>query len=77
MVVKVLMAVVATLQAWEMMYKEMVQTVFLYVRDSGAVTDVILKVLEGFHHIVARRITGETAWQVREMVVVIGEGGVG
>ena len=55
----------------------MVQTVFLYVRDSGAVTDVILKVLEGFHHIVARRITGETAWQVREMVVVIGEGGVG
>ena len=40
------------------MYKAVVQTVLLYKIESWSVTEVMLKVLEGFHHQVARRIVG-------------------
>ena len=43
-----------------MMYKALVQEVFLYESESWVVADVILKFLEGFHHKVDRRIAGMT-----------------
>ena len=45
-----------TVQAQEMMYKALVQTVFLYRSDSWLVTDAMLKLLEKFHHRFSRRI---------------------
>ena len=40
----------------------------LYRSESWVFTDAIMKVLEGFHHWIARRITGKTAWRVGEEV---------
>ena len=56
-----------TVRSREMMYKAVVQTVLIYGSDSWVVTDVILKVVDGFHHQVAWRITGMSAWQVKEV----------
>ena len=53
MVAKVLMNMGLTVRAWAMMYKAVVQTVLIYGSGSWVVTDVILKLLEGFHYIVA------------------------
>ena len=47
------MNMVSTVRAWAMMYKAVVQTVLIYGSGSWVVTDVILKLLEGFHYIVA------------------------
>ena len=33
----------------------------LYESESWVVTDTLMKVLEGFHHIISRRIVGITA----------------
>ena len=44
-----------------MMYKAVAQSVLLKVSESWVVTGEMLKVLEGFHHWAARRITGMTA----------------
>ena len=41
-----------------MMYKEVYKLMLLYVSKSWVVTGVTLNVLEGFHHRVARHITG-------------------
>ena len=38
----------------------------LYGSESWVVTDAMMKVLEGFHHRIDRRITGKTARCVRE-----------
>ena len=43
-----------------MMYKEVAKTVLLYGRKSWVVTDVMMMVLEGFHHSTYRLITGMT-----------------
>ena len=49
-----------------MMYKAVAQSVLLYGSDSRLMTGAKLKVLEGFHHRAARRITGMTAKHVAE-----------
>ena len=51
-----------------MMYKGVVHMVLLYRGESWVVTDEILKVMEGFHHIVDWHIAGMTYWQVGEGV---------
>ena len=53
---------------WEqkMMYKTVVKAVLLYRRDSWVVTEVMLEVLEGFHHRVSWRIAGKSDRQVGE-----------
>ena len=47
---------------WErgVLYKKVLQLVLLCRSDSWVVTGEIIKVLEGFHHKAARRITGMT-----------------
>ena len=40
-----------------MMYKALVQAVLMYERESWALKGVMIMVLEGFHHRIARRIT--------------------
>ena len=47
--------------AWVIMYKALVQTVFLYGSDIWVVTGLVLMVLEGFRHRVARRIEKNTS----------------
>ena len=54
----------ATLWARGIMYKSVPQPVLLYVSEIWLVTGAILKVLEWFHHWVARRVTGMTAKRV-------------
>ena len=61
MVARVLENMGATVQARVGLYKLVVQSVLLYGRGSWVVTGEMLKVLEEFHHRVARRITGMTA----------------
>ena len=75
LVERVLVTAGATVRSRETMYKVVVQTVLLYGRDSWVGTDVMIKVLEGFHHRVAWQITGMTTWQVGEGVGVVIDGG--
>ena len=58
------MAVGATLLEQEIICKMLVHMVLLYISKSLVVTDVMLKFLEGFHHIYSRIIVGVTARQV-------------
>ena len=58
MVVRVLERTVATVWAQRAMYKEVAQSVILYNSKSWVVTGEMIKVLEGFYHWAARRITG-------------------
>ena len=51
----------ATVQARGMMYKAVAQSVLLYESKIWVVMGDMIKVLEGFHHRAARRITGMTA----------------
>ena len=51
-----------------MMYKAVVRTVLLYRSRSWVVTESMLKVLEGFHHLVAQRIAVMSDHQVGEEV---------
>ena len=44
-----------------MFYKAIVQTVLLYGSESWVVTPRMLEVLKGFHHRVARKLTGKMA----------------
>ena len=50
----------ATMWYRGMMYKAMEQSWLLYVSEIWVVTGEMLKVLEGFHHWAARKITGMT-----------------
>ena len=43
------------------MYKAVVQAVRLYGREIWVVLDVMMRVIEGFHHSIAIRIKGMTA----------------
>ena len=61
-----------------MMYKEVTQTVRMYGRKSGVVTEAMLKILEGFHHQAASQIAwmmtkrvAYRAWEYPLVVVVI------
>ena len=58
MVLEVLTKSGAAVRAREMMYKAVVHMVFLYGSERYVVTGVMLTILEGFHHWVARRIAG-------------------
>ena len=66
MATKVMTNTVATVQTWVMIYKAVVQMVLLYGSKSWVVTEVMLKVMEGFHHWVAQRISGMSYRRVRE-----------
>ena len=46
---------------WGILYKEVVQSVMLYGRESWGMTWSMLKVLDVFYHQVARRMMGITA----------------
>ena len=53
-------------RAWGMLYNSVLQSVLLYGSESWVVTGTILKVLEGFHHQVARKIIDMTErWTTR------------
>ena len=49
------------MQARGILYKAVVQLVLLYESESWVVTGEMIKILESFHHQVARRITGMAA----------------
>ena len=51
----------ATIKSWEMVYKVLVQVVLLYGSKIWVVTDAMMKVMELFHHRIARRIEVMTA----------------
>ena len=61
MVTRVLESMGETVRAWGDMYNEVVQSVLVYIREIWMVTGEILKLLTGFHHRAAKRITGMTA----------------
>ena len=60
MVTRVIEITVATARAWGAIYKVVAQSVLLYGSKSWVVTRGVLKVLMGFHHQAAQRITGMT-----------------
>ena len=66
MMTKVMTKIGVKLRAWAMMYNVVVHTVILYGSKSWVVTEVMLKVMEGFHHWVAQRISGMSYRRVRE-----------
>ena len=61
MIARVLAKTGAMVRDRGMIYKAVAQSVLMYGSLSWVVTGEMLKVLEGFHHQVARRITGMTA----------------
>ena len=61
MVGNVVLKTGTTVRVRGMMYKATVQLVLLYGSGRWVVTRVMLKVIEGFHHRVARSIAGKTA----------------
>ena len=62
MVTKVLTNMGAVVQAQAMMNKVVVHMVILYRIESWEVTEAMMKVLEGFHHQLGRRIVGMSTW---------------
>ena len=46
--------------------KAVVQTVLFYGIESWVITYEMMKVLEGFHHLISRGITGKTAQSISE-----------
>ena len=54
MAVKLLGKTGALIKACTMMYKEVFQVVILYWRDIWLVADAVMKLLEVFHHRIAR-----------------------
>ena len=50
----------------KMIFKEFLQTVLFYGRESWVITGSMMKVLEAFHHYIVRRLTGKTSRNVRE-----------
>ena len=61
MVWNMVMRTGTTVRARGMLYKKFAQSVLLHGIESWVVMGAMLKVIEGFHHRVARRITGMTA----------------
>ena len=58
MVEKVLGKIGAPIKSWAMVYKAVFQAVLLYGSKIWMVTDAMMTVLEGFHHIIVRWIAG-------------------
>ena len=58
MMAKALKKMRAVMETQATMYKAVVQIVLLYGSESWVVMDAMLKMLEGFHHRLARRIAG-------------------
>ena len=48
----------ATVRSRAMFYKLLVHAVILYGRNNWVITDLMMKVLEGFHHRAVWRIVG-------------------
>lgn len=51
----------ASVRARGMFYKSIVQSILLFGSETWTVTGAMLKVLDSFHHRIARRITGKMA----------------
>ena len=60
MITRMLEKMGETVQARGMIYKEVSQSVLMYVSESLAVMGSMLNVLDGFHHRLSMRITGMT-----------------
>ena len=56
----------ATPRAKGLFYKTIVQAVLLYSCETWVLTDAMIKVLESFHHKIARRITGKMVRRVAD-----------
>ena len=65
-ILRVLTKTVATVRSHGIMYKAVSHCVLLYGSEIWLVTGATLKVMEGFHQRVARRITGMTAKRVAD-----------
>ena len=61
MVGKLVLKMGKMVQAWVILYKAVVQLVLLCRSESWVLTGEMVKLLEGFHHRVARMITGVIA----------------
>ena len=59
MVARILVRDGASRAAMGMFYKGIVQAILLYGCETWTLTNPMIKVLEGFHHKVARRISGK------------------
>ena len=75
MIVRVLEKTGATVRAHGMMYNAVAHYVLLYGSEGWVMTWDMLKLLKGFHHRAARRITGTTAtrgsgWEWENPLVV-------
>ena len=66
MVAKVLVNMGVMVRAQVMMYKALAQKVLLYGSESWVLMEVMLKLMEGFHHWLDRRISGMSGWRIRE-----------
>ena len=64
MVAKVLSKIGASVKAWAIMHKAVVQGVLLYGRKIWVVTDVTITALKGFHYRTKGRIAGATLKKV-------------
>ena len=61
MITRVLVKTGSTMRSHLMIYKVVSQLVLLHGSDSLVVMGAMIKILEGFRHWAARRITGMTA----------------
>ena len=61
MVLRVLDNMGSTVRARERIFKLVVQMVLVYGSKSWVITDAIMKVLEGIHHRIVRKIIGKMA----------------
>ena len=63
---RVLEKMYRTVQDREMLYKVVLHNVLLYRSESWMIMGELMKVMEAFHHRIARRIIGKKVWRVRE-----------
>ena len=66
MVAKLLTKAEETVRARAMIFKVVLQTVLLYGEERWVVMEATLKVMEGLHNRVDRKIPGMSYWRVRE-----------
>ena len=52
------------MQPMEMFYKVVVQAVLMYRSEIWVIMDTMMKVLEGFQHLITQRIAGKKACQI-------------
>ena len=61
MIARVMVNMGAIVRVWGMMYKAVAQSVILYNSERCILMGGVINVLDGFHHQVAKRITGMVA----------------